>query len=329
MPAEVYFAQRRATQGGGLLEKIEHIFDAAGFGNLLREGDRVAVKVQVGERGNATHLRPGLVKRVIKKIRHHRGRPFVTDTGRDGARSDAVGHLILASEHGFDMAATGAPFVVADGLSGQETICLPTAGPHLQAAPLAAALGHADAIVTISHFTAGPTFGYCGALHNLGFLGIAHAERHCLTHRAAALALPESGDLGNTRCAPDPDDCLPAPAVVEAMVEAFSAIAEAKKGKLAFINVLLDITPDPDCHPWSDAPIVPDIGIVASKDPVALDQASADFVNNELGLPGTRLSDPGCTDKLANLHPDVDWASALAYAERLGLGTRQYELLII
>ena len=113
------------------------------------------------------------------------------------------------------------------------------------------------------------------------------------------------------------------------MVEAFAALAETKPDKLGYVNVLLDITPDPDGHAWSDAPVVPDIGILASRDPVALDQASVDFVNGQPGIAGTRLSDPACADKLSDLHPDVDWSLALAYAERLGLGTRAYELLII
>lgn len=324
MGAEVYFAQRRATQGGGLLEKVERIFAAAGLGGLFHEGDRVAIKAQIGERGNSTHLRPDLIRRVVKRARHHGGRPFVTDTGSEGARVDAVGHLILAAEHGFDLAALGAPFLVADGLDGRDSIPLAAQGSRLGQAPIAAGLARADAIVAVSHVTSDPLFGFCGALHNLGLLGVARAERHQLTHRSALAVAPPSWSV-----LPEPEEQVASSEAQEAMVEAFAALAHAKPGRLGFINVLLDITPDPDSHAWSDAPIVPDIGILASRDPVALDQASADFVNGQTGIAGTRLSDPACSDKLRALHPDVDWSWGLAYAERLGLGTRAYELLII
>ena len=327
MGAEVFFAQRRATHGGGLLEKMEQIFEAAGFGGVVQDGDRVAIKVQVGERGNATHLRPALVRRIVRRVRYHGGRPFVTDASSEGTRADAIGHLLLAAEHGFDLAALGAPFLVADGLDGLDAVDLPHPGSP-EPIPVASAIARADSAIVITHVTAGPVFGFCGALHNLGYLGMASARRHRLTHRPTARALAGEPALA-PRLAPDPDDRLPNESVSDAMVEAFAAIARAKAGKLAFINILLDITPDPDGHPWSDAPIVPDIGILASRDPVALDQASIDFLNGQPGIAGTRLVNPACADKLSDLYPDVDWSMALAYAERLGLGTRPYELLII
>jgi len=333
MGSPVFFAQRRATQGGGLLEKLEQIFDAAGFPRLLEDNDLVAVKVQVGERGNTTHLRSEMVKRIVKRIRFHHGRPFVTDTGSTGARSDAVSHALLAAEHGFSLAALGAPFIVADGLTGQDHVMVGGPGHSVREAPLAPALHQADCVVSLAHVTADPVFGFCGALHNLGFLGLARAHRHLVTNRQAlpvpavakSVILEEELEF----LASDATATLPPAEVAARMVEAFAAIARSKPGRCGFINVLLEVTPDPDGNPWSDAPIVADIGILASRDPVALDQASADFINNAEGLPGTRLSHPGAKDKLWDLNPGVDWSSALAYAERLGLGSRDYELLII
>ncbi|MBM3269390.1 MAG: DUF362 domain-containing protein [Candidatus Sericytochromatia bacterium] len=334
MGAPVFFAQRRATQGGGLLEKLEQIFDAAGFSRLISDNDLVAAKVQVGERGNTTHLRPEVVKRIVKRIRAHHGRPFVTDCGSDGARSDAVGHTLLAAEHGFAIATLGAPFVVADGLAGEDAVTVPTPGRHLREAPFGAALCQADAVIVVSHFTAAPIFGYAGALHNLGYLGLARAHRHLVTHLRG---LPV--EAGAVSAAILDDDLPPQVAeeglllscadAQERMVEACAGFARSKPGRCGYVTILLDVTPDPDSHPWSDAPVVPDIGVLASRDPVALDQACIDMVNSAEGIPGTRLEHAAARDKLAELHPEVDWSNGLTYAERLGLGTRDYELLII
>jgi uncharacterized Fe-S center protein len=96
-----------------------------------------------------------------------------------------------------------------------------------------------------------------------------------------------------------------------------------------FFNFVVDVTPDCDCFPWSDTPIVQDVGILASRDPVAIEQASADLVNAQPGLTGCKLEsafEPG-EDKLRALQPTIDWTRQLAYAEELGLGTRQYSLV--
>lgn len=334
MGSPVFFAQRRATQSGGLLDKLEQIFDAAGFPRMFEQGDLVATKIRVGERGNTTHLRPEVVKRIVKRIRTHGGRPFVTDTGSEGSRADAISHALLAAEHGFELATLGAPFVVADGIAGLDAVSLQAPGRHLHQAPVAAALHHAQAIVAISHFTACPTFGFAGALHNLGYLGLARAHRDLVTRQqgiAVGAGRTHSAILVDEPAPEFPEETLRLPPVEvqERMAEAAAALARSKPGRCGFVNILLDITPDTDDQPWSDAPVVPDIGILASRDPVALDQASIDLFNSHEGIPGTRLSHPAVRDKLNDLNPGVDWTSGLAYAERLGLGTREYELLVI
>ncbi len=318
-----------------MLEKLEQIFDAAGFPRMFSEGDLVAAKVQVGERGNTTHLRPEVVKRIVKRIRIHGGRPFITDCGAEGSRADAVGHTLVAAEHGFELATIGAPFLVADGVAGMDAVTLLAPGRYLREAQVGAALHHADAIVAITHFTASPVFGFAGAMHNLGYLGLARAQRHVITRRQG---IPVGAGMGHAAILDDEPPTadlledsllLPPGEVQERMAEALAALARSKPGHCGYVNILLDITPDPDDLPWSDAPVVPDIGILASRDPVALDQASVDLFNSQEGIPGTRLSHPAVRDKLIDLNPGVDWTSGLAYAERLGLGTRDYEMLII
>jgi len=115
----------------------------------------------------------------------------------------------------------------------------------------------------------------------------------------------------------------------EKIVEYCYGIMKEKRGKLAFMSFILDFTPLCDCPSWSDHPVIPDVGIIASKDIVSIDQASADLVNAQPGLEGTKLSRKHLaagTDKLRALN-DVDWTVQLKYAEELGLGKRDYRLV--
>ncbi len=114
-------------------------------------------------------------------------------------------------------------------------------------------------------------------------------------------------------------------------VEYAFAVFNEKKEKMLFINFLTNISPACDCYSTSDAPIVPDIGILLSYDPVAIDQASVDLVNKAQGLRTSRLKKafgPG-QDKFKDIWPDVDWEPQLQHAEKIGLGTREYELIRI
>ena len=111
---------------------------------------------------------------------------------------------------------------------------------------------------------------------------------------------------------------------------AYGAV-QNKKGKVLYLNFLTQISPACDCYGYSDAPIVNDIGILSSEDPVAIDQASVDLVNGEAGNKASKLQknwNPG-EDKFQGVYPEVDWNIQLAYAEEIGMGTRKYELIKI
>ena len=115
------------------------------------------------------------------------------------------------------------------------------------------------------------------------------------------------------------------------MVEYTAGVLKNKAGKALFVNFITDVSPACDCYPANDAPIVKNIGIAASPDPVAIDQASVDLINAEPALAGTRLqvnTEPG-GDKFRGLYPKVDWPLQLEYAEKLGLGSRAYELVTL
>lgn len=354
MSSEVYFAQRRATSGGGLLEKVEQLFETAGFGQAIAEGDLVALKTCFGERGNTTHVRPEILKRIIRKTRQRRGVPFVTDTSAlgTGPRANAATHLMTATEHGFSEATLGAPVLVADGLLGYDHVPVRIEGRHLDTVPVASALWGAHALIVVNHVTVCPDAGLAGVLHHLGSLAVTRAGRPGLTRAVlgprcsacgSCLVSPPAVSHGNVQLLEAPSQaCLaccddetrlgtPFPPAdrQERIAEAALAALQNKPQKACFFNIMLDVTPDPDDSPFSDAPVIPDVGVLASRDPVALDQATLDFLSMQPGLPGTRLSDPAAPDKFAQLTPGVDPAHLLAYAEILGLGRRDYELLII
>ncbi|MBE0466454.1 MAG: DUF362 domain-containing protein [Candidatus Desulforudis sp.] len=119
------------------------------------------------------------------------------------------------------------------------------------------------------------------------------------------------------------------PDIMQEKIAEYSwGVLKDKKGKAAFITFLNNVTPDCDCCGWSEAPIVPDIGILASRDPIALDQACVDLVNGERGLSASRMAGhEDSPDKFRALFPNVDWSRQLAYGEELGLGIRQYQLV--
>lgn len=316
MTSEVYFAQRRATQGGGLLEKLEQLCDAAGFSQLMGAGDVVAVKVPFGEVGNTTHLRQQYLQRIVRRVKHYGGRPFLTDTvpAAPSPRENAVDTLLAAAQHGFVMSTVDAPILIADGLRGQDEVRLPAKGQHLQEARIASAIAQADTVISVCHFTGHLPTGFAGAMWNLGVGGASRAGKAEILAGAAVLADDVAGSQ-------DP--------LQERLVESLGAVLTAKARRVGFVNLLIDLTPEYDDQPWSDAAIAPDIGILASRDPIALDQASLDLLNQAPGIPGTRLTDPAAKDKLRDLYPNTDWELQLRYAESLGLGTRDYELMII
>ena len=117
----------------------------------------------------------------------------------------------------------------------------------------------------------------------------------------------------------------------EKMAEHALGALKGKEEKSVFLNFIMNVTPACDCYGYSDAPVVGDVGILSSTDPVAIDAASAALVNEEAGNAGTALksgAEPG-GDKFRGVYPEVDWRIQLAHAEAIGLGTSDYELVTV
>lgn len=367
-PAKVYFAALRARKASqNRTAKIKKLFEAAGFDKLVGRGDLTAVKVHFGERGCDTHINPSAVRTVVERIKAQGGRPFVTDTNTlySGSRHDAVEHLITAVEHGFDYAVLGVPVIIADGLDSTNETAVPISGKHFQSVKIAGDIARADSMLVLSHFKGHELAGFGGAVKNLA-MGCAtkagKRDQHSVRFRIepkkcigcgecvrvcpvdAASLTDKKASIDRARCI-GCGECLtvcPKKAMtmdwhteivpfMERLVEYARGAVAGKEDRVGFINFVINVTPDCDCAAWSDAPIVPDIGFLASKDPVALDKACFDLVNAQTSCPDCQLEfgrEAG-DDKFTALWKWTRGDVTFTHGEAVGLGTPRYELIPI
>lgn len=369
MSSPVYFASARARgDAESKVMKVRRLFDAAGFAECIESQDLVALKIHFGERGGDAYINPVFARQVVNRLHALEARPFLTDTSTLylGSRSNAVDHMTIAYEHGFSYATVNAPIHIADGLSGRRGSNVVINKKHFRAVSIAAGITDADAMIALSHFNGHDVAGFGGAIKNLA-MGCATRAGKQHQHAVRPMVLDENCE-GCGRCVPvcpvgalslgsngkariDRERCIGCfdcmnhcrshgieidweadlTLFLERMAEYALGAVQGKGGKVGFMNFLLSITPDCDCASWSDAPIVPDIGILASQDPVAIDAASFDLVNRQMGLAGSMLEAnlaPG-EDKFQGLRSMTDGGKTLQYAEEIGLGSQQYELIEI
>jgi len=368
MPSAVYFSDMRTSKEGNLFDKISKLMERGGLAGFVQSGDLVAVKIHFGEKGNHAFIRPVFIRRVVEEIKKCGGLPFLTDSSTlyPGERKNAVAALACAVENGFAYAVVGAPLIMCDGLRGQSAVEVPIAGEIFKKVKIATEIIESDSLVAVSHFKCHELTGFGGALKNLGMgcssrdgklqqhstLGPVIHEKLCTACRACLKACAHDAIVVTAEVACiDPDLCVgcgrcvsfcPQKAVSVQWNEASSVLmkkmAEYAHGSVSgkeksslFLNFITQVSPACDCYGHADAPIVNDIGICASTDPVALDQACADLVNAAPGNRNTALKsgfEPG-GDKFRGVYPDIDWSIQLEHAEKLGLGTRKYELISI
>ena len=367
MTSKVYMADLRANFKDNLMTKITRLLEAAGISGGIRPQSMTAVKLHFGEEGNASFIRPILVRPVVDLIHKLEGKAFVTDTNTlyVGSRSDAVKHLETAARHGFNFPVINAPVLIADGLIGNSVHSIKVDLMHFQEVKIASEIVNADAMVVMSHFKGHELPGFGGALKNLG-MGCAGREGKLAQHANISPKVTRKRCVGCGQCLEwcpahaismdeesgkaviDNEPCIgcgecilicPKGAInvrwtetgsifQEKMIEYAYGACAGKRERCFFINFVMQVSPACDCYNHNDMPVVADIGILASKDPVALDQACADLVIAAPGMPGSVLgeeTDPDC-DKFKILYPEVDWRLQLEYAEKIGLGTRSYEL---
>jgi uncharacterized Fe-S center protein len=363
---DVFFADLPSRYpGDNTLAKIRDLFDIAGFPEIVKRSAPAAIKLHFGEWGNDSYINPVFVRQVVDKVKLAGGRPFLTDSNTlyKGSRSNAVDHLITAIEHGFAYSVAGAPLIIADGLSGEHYRRVAVPGNHFKSVMVSGDIAAAPSMMVLSHFKGHEVAGFGGAIKNLAMgcapkagkqeqhsarpmkvegrcIGCGKCVEVCPRHAIDLLrgvsAIRKDECIGCFECmticpehAIDVDWTTEIPEFIERMVEYALGGVEGKAGRLGFMNFLLRITPDCDCVPWSDAPIVPDIGILASRDPVAIDAASFDLVNAIQGIPGPFLQDnlEKGADKFRGMRPGTDAYRQISYAEKIGLGSSQYRLV--
>jgi len=369
--SKVYFTNLRSTPSQNLLKKLENLIIKSGIETIDFEKKFVAVKVHVGEPGNMAFLRPNYAARVVKFLKSKNAIPYLTDSNTmySGRRSNAPHHLEAAFENGYNPLVTGCPVIIADGVKGTDYREIEVGLDFCKSAKIGTAIADSDIIVTINHFKGHELTGFGGALKNLG-MGCAsvggklflHSEsspkireikctgcRICeinCAHKAVKVGTDRKAHIDYSLCV----GCGQCVAVcqydaavpgdnnsTEELCRKVSEYAYAVlKGKPSFhINFIMDVAPNCDCWDFNDYPLVPDLGIAASFDPVALDQACADLVIAAPSLPGNMITvnhnpaDLSGKDKFKLAHPDTFWQAGIEHAEKIGIGTSQYELINI
>lgn len=366
--AKVFFTDLRTRPGMNLLNKLEKLIKTAGIEQINFKDNFTAIKIHFGEPGNLAFIRPNYAAKVVSVVKELGGLPFLTDANTlyTGERSNAVDHLQSAMENGFNPMVVGCNVIIADGLKGTEYREIELNLKHCKSAKIGSAVADADIIISMNHFKGHEMTGFGGALKNLG-MGCGSRGGKLEMHSASKPKIESKNCVACGQCIKncsqkaitfdenkiakiDYDKCIGCGQCVavcmfnaaevvwnEAADTANEKIAEyayaVVKGKQCFhINFIMDISPDCDCFSNNDMPIVADIGIAASFDPVALDRACVDMVNNATKLSGSILDEKHYhegEDKFGHIHANTDWKSGLEHGEQIGLGVQEYEIVIV
>ncbi|MEG0540854.1 MAG: DUF362 domain-containing protein [Angelakisella sp.] len=369
--SKVYFTDMRAQPGTSLQQKLEKLIRKAGIGQIDFAEKYVAIKIHFGEPGNLSFLRPNFSKTVADVIKELGGRPFLTDcnTLYVGRRKNALDHIDAAYENGYSPFSTGCQIIIGDGLKGTDELDVPViGGEYIKEAHIGRAIMDADIFISLNHFKGHEATGFGGALKNIGMGCGSRAgkmDMHCggkpdvdsnlcrscgvcaknCAHSAISFDAQRKASIDHSRCV-GCGRCIGACNFDAISNENNSAndelnckIAEYTKavvdGRPHFhITIVNQVSPYCDCHGENDAPIIPDVGMFASFDPVALDMACADACNKMPVLSGSLLADNlqkhgSCGDHFHNTFHDTNWRSCVEHAEKIGLGSCSYDLITL
>lgn len=372
---KVYFTDFHTVPfGDGTARKLQKLIRAAGIGNIDMDGKFVAIKMHFGELGNLSFLRPNYARAVVDVVKELGGKPFLTDcnTMYPGSRKNAIDHLYCAWENGFTPLTVGCPVIIGDGLKGTDDVAVPVeGGEFVKEAFIGRAVMDADVFISLTHFKGHEEVGFGGCIKNIGMgcgsragkkdqhshgkaqisnlrcRGCRKCQKECanggleFNSETKKMTVNLENCVGCGRCLGACNFDAISFAEDNANELLCKRIAEYTKavvdGRPCFhISLVLDVSPNCDCHGENDVPILPDVGMFASFDPLALDWACVDACMNQPPLPGGQLyrniHSAGFTDyhdHFKNSTPQSEWRACLEQAEKIGLGSRDYDLVVL
>jgi len=349
----VYFTDVKKDSKKSLIERMAAMIDRSKLYETIKDSDRVAIKMHFGERGGHAYIRTPFIGKIVSKVKEYGGIPFVTDSNTlyFHKRHNAIDHLETAKINGFTSDTLGAPVIIADGLIGKDQEIVKINGNYFKEIYIASNIFHADFIIAATHFTGHPMAGFGGSIKNIA-MGCASIKGKYLQHSEYVPKVDENlcnlcgkclencgydaikkgknsiyfiGEncIGCGECvimcrygAISPKVPKEIKGLQEKMVEYLMGIINQKKGKIIYMNFLIDISPGCDCYSLSNAPILEDLGILLSDDPIAIDKASVDLINKQCGV-----------DKFKVIYKDIDWKWQLDYGRQMGIGNEEYEII--
>lgn len=373
--SKVYFTDfRTVASGDSMPTKLKKLIKRAGIGQIDMDGKFVAIKMHFGELGNISFLRPNYARAVADVVKELGGKPFLTDcnTLYPGSRKNALEHLYCAWENGFTPLTVGCPILIGDGLKGTDDISVPvTGGEYVKEAKIGRAIMDADIFISLTHFKGHEMTGFGGTIKNIGMgcgsragkkdqhnngqpeidpalcRGCLRCLRECANdalvfdEKTRKMSINKKNCVGCGRCLGACNFDAIEFSEGSALSELNCRMAEYTKAVLDgrpnfHISLIVDVSPYCDCHSENDAPILPDIGMFASFDPLALDQACVDACLKAAPMPGSLLADNMSRkdfhdhhDHFTNATPDSEWRTCLDHAEKIGLGSRAYDLIVM
>jgi len=331
---------------------LKKLFHKAGFDSIIEKNDLTALKVHFGEKGNNTFLTPAYTEPIVRMVKSLGAKPFVTDTNvlYKSVRDNAVDHIILAHEHGFSLKTIGAPIIISDGIAGRNEIEIKINAPINKTVSLASDFVTANSLIVITHVTGHINTGLAATIKNMG-MGMASRKGKLMQHSVSKPMINKNKctacnlcsqwcpvnaiSVGKKFASIDESICIgcgeclavcrfdavkfrwdSSPSELQKQIaEHALGIIKQKKGKIGFFTFLINMTKDCDCLGANLKPIIDDIGVLAGKDPVAIDQAVLDL---------TRINDKNISELS---YPNIDANTQLIYGEKIGLGTRNYKLM--
>ncbi|MBN1351233.1 DUF362 domain-containing protein [candidate division KSB1 bacterium] len=352
----VYFIPMQHNEGyQSAKQKLESLYEACDLGACYDAHDTIAIKMHFGEKGNANTIPPEYVKILVEKLKEKETSPFLTDTCvlYKSMRSDAVNHLILARDQGYSLDTVGAPVIIADGLLGTSEIDVNIPGELFKTVAIAANAIMSNAMLVLTHITGHMATALGGALKNLG-MGFASRKGKLRQHSGMKPKVKADSCTGCEQCVKwcpenaiimrgdiaiiDSGKCIGCGqclsvcrffaiahnwAVDSATIQkkvaehAYGAVID-KPNKVGYLNFITAVTKNCDCISSTQNPIIPDIGVIASKDPVAIDAASLKLIHLKTGKKLSQMS-----------FPHLDYSIQLRHAEKIGLGKTNFEIIEI